>query len=139
MDKQQSRHKSERKRILWFFVILIGFMAIAGYLLLTNNENKIVAGSLPPIGADGVQEVRMSVNGLTYEPSTIPIRSGQKVRWVIDATKAQGCASTMYSKTLGINQALKSGDNVIEFTPTAKGIIRFSCMMGMARGSFQVV
>ena len=81
----------------------------------------------------------MAVNGLDYEPSVLTVTAGQKVRWVVDGTGASGCARSLISPDIGVRQVLKSGENIIEFTPTQRGTIQFSCSMGMTSGEFRVV
>ncbi|MEK7073994.1 MAG: cupredoxin domain-containing protein, partial [Patescibacteria group bacterium] len=39
----------------------------------------------------------------------------------------------------GIRKGLELGENIFEFTPKETGTIRFSCIMGMYTGSFNVV
>lgn len=136
---KQTKTKSEGKRIIVFFTVLAGIMALAAFLMLRTPGDSASSASLPSVDAEGYQVVPMAIRGLDYEPSTIPIRAGQKVRWIIDATNAQGCARTIYSKELNVNQLLQPGVNTIIFTPTKTGRVDFSCTMGMASGQFQVV
>ncbi len=130
---------NDTKKLIVFFAVLIAVAAGGMFLFLRNLGDEGSAGNLPSVGADGYQEVRMIVNGAQYEPSTLTVKAGQKVRWIVDGTNAQGCAQSMYSPQLGINTMLKRGDNVFEFTPSEAGTIKFSCSMGMSRGQFQVV
>ncbi len=39
----------------------------------------------------------------------------------------------------GIQHAFDYGENVIEFTPTEPGLVRYSCWMGMVYGSINVI
>jgi plastocyanin domain-containing protein len=39
----------------------------------------------------------------------------------------------------GIEYSFKTGENVIEFTPTKPGTVRYSCWMGMIQGTINVV
>ncbi len=122
---------------LAFAAVLI---IVAGGYYVVSKTSETSNVLLPvAVGSDGYQEVRMKVIGLDYEPSTLAITAGQKVRWIIDATNAQGCARTMVSPAIGVKQPLKSGENIIEFTAPAAGTIQFSCSMGMTSGQFQVV
>ncbi len=96
------------------------------------------AGSAPTVKG-GVQEVSMAVTRSGYSPSNITIKAGVPVRWKIDGTSAAGCTSIMTIPSLNISQALRSGENVIEFTAPNKGQLAFMCSMGMVRGSFTVI
>ena len=135
--KRQSSSRSEGKRIALFGVILLAIVLAGSYFIMRSPRTPATA--LPVIGADGTQEVRMAVRGLDYEPSVITVRAGVPVRWIVDASQAEGCARTLYSKGLSINQVLPSEPTTITFTPTKTGTIPFSCTMGMVRGEFHVV
>jgi Uncharacterized conserved protein len=89
---------------------------------------------------DGVQVVKMKVYSDRYDPDTLTIRAGMKTRWEIDASNAVGCVRALVSRSLGINQVLTVGANVIEFiAPNKPGTYSFSCSMGMYRGTFNVI
>ena len=92
-----------------------------------------------PVARKGIQEVAMVVTAYGYEPSAITIKAGVPVRWTVNGTGASGCTSILTIPDLNITQALKRGDNVIEFTAPKKGQLAFMCSMGMVRGSFTVI
>lgn len=96
------------------------------------------AGSAPPVNG-GVQEISMKVTNNGYEPSNLTIRAGVPVRWKIDGAGAVGCTSIMTIPSLNVSQALRQGENIIEFTAPSKGQLAFMCSMGMVRGSFNVI
>ena len=81
----------------------------------------------------------MKVTRYGYEPSNLTIKAGVPVRWSVDGTGAAGCTSIMTIPSLNIVQALKGGENIIEFTASQKGQLAFMCSMGMVRGSFTVL
>jgi sulfite exporter TauE/SafE/copper chaperone CopZ len=89
--------------------------------------------------ANGVQEVRMTQDSSGYTPNSFTIKKGTPVKWIVTSTDVNTCASSIVSQQLGVRQALQLGENIINFTPTETGTIRFSCMMGMYNGSFNVV
>ena len=88
---------------------------------------------------NGVQIVRMTQSGSGYSPNMFTIKRNIPVRWVINSTDANTCASSIISSQLNIRKSLSPGENVIEFTPTEIGTVRFSCSMGMFTGAFNVV
>lgn len=90
------------------------------------------------VNAEGQQVVKMTQSGSGYRPSTMRVKAGVPVRWVITSTSTYTCASSIVVPSLNISRNLVKGENVIEFTPTQKGTIPFSCSMGMYRGSFIV-
>lgn len=84
------------------------------------------------------QAVRMDLTYRGYEPNVLYIKKGVPVRWVINVKQLSGCTSTILVEKFGIRKNLKSGENVIEFTPTETGEIPFSCGMKMVWGKFIV-
>lgn len=87
---------------------------------------------------NGVQVVRMTESNDGYSPNIFSIKKGVPVRWEIDAQAPYSCASTIVVPKLNIQKSLKSGKNLIEFTPEETGKIPFSCSMGMYTGAFSV-
>jgi len=88
---------------------------------------------------NGVQVVHMKETGRGYEPSNFTIQKGVPVKWVIDAQEPYSCASSLLLSQYNIRRNLVAGENIIEFTPTQVGRVRFSCSMGMYTGAFNVV
>ncbi len=135
------------------------FMLIAGCLVLLlglyNVKNSLTLLGVNTAGwftqsvsSEGVatrvngqvQEVYMAVNGIDYVPNSMTVQKDVSVRWIIDGSKATGCTSVIAIPALGISQPLsRTGDTIIEFTPTQAGRLSFTCGMGMAYGEFQVV
>ncbi len=124
--------------LLALFNLHSGF-ALTGVDLSTvfgNDNNQ--AGTMPILNGS-VQEISMRVTSNGYEPSNLTIKAGVPVRWKVDGTGAAGCTSIMTIPSLNISQALRTGENVIEFTAPKKGQLAFMCSMGMVRGSFNVI
>lgn len=71
----------------------------------------------------------------------ITVKAGTPVRWTIDVPEGSltGCNAVMIVPDYGIQHAFNIGENVIEFTPTEPGLVRYSCWMGMVYGSINVV
>ncbi|MDP1743692.1 MAG: sulfite exporter TauE/SafE family protein [Candidatus Amesbacteria bacterium] len=88
---------------------------------------------------DGVQEIYMIQDSDGYSPNNFTITQGIPVRWIITSKNINTCASSIISSKLNIRQGLRKGENIIEFTPTEAGTIRFSCTMGMYNGLFNVI
>lgn len=88
---------------------------------------------------NGVQIVKMTQSAYGYSPSKFTIKKDIPVKWIITSEDINTCASSIVSAKLGVRKSLDLGENVIEFTPTETGTIRFSCAMGMYTGSFTVV
>lgn len=82
------------------------------------------------------QIINMEVTGQGYTPNTLYAKKGQPVKWVINVKQATGCNSTVLMPDYNIKQNLHQGENIIIFTPTKAGEIKFSCGMQMLWGKF---
>ena len=87
---------------------------------------------------DGVQVVNSTLSPGSY-PS-ITVQAGVPVRWVINVPEGSinGCNYRAIISAYGIEHTFGPGDNVIEFTPTETGTVRYSCWMGMIHGNIFV-
>jgi plastocyanin domain-containing protein len=86
-----------------------------------------------------VQTITTKLQPRSYSPLTV--QKGVPVRWIIeaDAGAINGCNGTIIIPKYNISKTLKPGENEIQFTPDAEGIIPYSCWMGMIRSSITVV
>ena len=98
------------------------------------NYSPADGGTVP----GSVQTITMTQTSSGYSPSTLTVKAGVPVRWVITSESSFTCASSIVVPSLNIRRDLEKGENVIEFTPTKPGPIPFSCSMGMYRGLIQV-
>jgi uncharacterized protein len=138
------------------FSMFLRFSGTLVFILALFNLNSGLALSginmpFSPVGTQqsapaptmngNVQEVSLAVTSYgTYEPDVLTIKAGMPVRWKIDGTNAFGCTSIMTIPSLNISQALRAGENIIEFTaPQQRGTLAFMCSMGMVRGAFNVI
>ena len=89
-------------------------------------------------GAAVVQEIHSTLTGRQYPQITV--KAGVPVKWVIDVPEhtLNGCNYKMILSAFGIEHTFTEGENVIEFTPTTTGDIKYSCWMGMIRGDILV-
>jgi sulfite exporter TauE/SafE/copper chaperone CopZ len=88
---------------------------------------------------DGVQYVTSSVSSGGFEP--ISVQQGVPVKWTINAPSGSlnGCNNAIVIPEYDVEIDLKTGDNLIEFTPERSGTFAFSCWMGMIRSTITVV
>lgn len=107
------------------------------YLFSSNNSALAISNTDNII--DGKQVIKMTQSTNGYTPNVFTIVKDVPVKWVINSTNPNSCASTIIVNTLGIRKSLESGENIIEFTPDTIGKIPFSCSMGMYTGIFNVV
>ncbi|MBX4211628.1 MAG: sulfite exporter TauE/SafE family protein [Candidatus Yanofskybacteria bacterium] len=124
-------------------VIVLALFNISNGYNLTGATAGFAAQEKQGSGLDskienGIQTVEMTqTNG--YKPNNLTIKKGVPVKWVITSTNPYNCSSYIMMPSLGITKALQQGKNVIEFTPQKTGTIKFTCSMGMYRGSFNVI
>lgn len=87
---------------------------------------------------DGVQVVTLSWGKFTYDPNVITVTAGKPVKIIADLKRLQGCFRSFIIRDLGINTYFSANNNFVEFTPTEKGTYRFTCSMGMGKGTLIV-
>lgn len=133
-------------------VIILGLFMINNGLALTgagydlnpaiNNAPPSIDKTNPsqqPVNVNtGSQEIRMDVTRSGYVPNTFTLKKGVPVKWIINGKELTGCNNAIIVPSLGLEFDIKKGEQIIEFTPTEAGTIRWSCWMGMIRGSFSV-
>lgn len=107
---------------------------------LFKQEEKSPKISVDPnvVIEDGVQIVRMTEYNRGYKPNSFKIKKDVPVRWIINAEAPYSCAAALIVPKLKIQKFLEAGENIIEFTPTESGPLKFSCSMGMYTGVFNV-
>lgn len=141
------------------FFKFVGLMVLALSLFNISNGINLSGIRLPGFGSsvrvsadsnrvvsdpnvtleNGIQVVRMNQSYNGYSPRSFTIKKGIPVKWIINSTSSNSCAASIFSSQLGIQKYLSLGENIIEFTPSDVGNLRFSCSMGMYTGSFNVV
>lgn len=137
------------------FFRFVGLAVIALSVFNISNGLNLTGWALPSSGSvsaksssvtdpnvtleNGIQVARMTQSSRGYYPRSFTIMKGVPVKWVITSTDANTCAASIFSAQLGVRKYLQEGENVIEFTPSQTGAIKFSCSMGMYTGSFNVV
>lgn len=142
--------KGYTKKILKFSGILV----VALGLIMSNRGLALAGVNLSPqaIGntkvssssaakaeiTGGVQTIRMTADYSGYTPNVLFVQKGIPVKWIINGEQITSCNNAIIIPSLNIEKQLKSGENIIEFTPGDKDI-NFSCWMGMIRGIIKVV
>lgn len=84
------------------------------------------------------QIIRMSITSRGFEPSTLKIKKGIPVKWIITGDQVTACTNKIIIPSLNISKSISSGENVVNFVPSDAREIPFSCWMGMVRGKFIV-
>lgn len=136
-----------------FLVIILGIimgnrgLALAGVSVpnmmalkqsISGIEASVATSNIAkPTVEDGVQIIRMTADNNGYTPNAFYVEKNKPVKWIITGSQLNSCNSAVVVPSLNIEKKLKSGENVIEFTPK-DGDINFSCWMGMIRGVIKV-
>lgn len=129
-------------------VIALAILNISNGYNLSGNSVGDWLSSLSPLSAktaiaapieNGSQVIRMDQNSNGYSPNVFTIKKGLPVRWIINSKSSRSCAISLIVPKLNISKVLSLGENIIKFTPTDVGSLRFSCGMGMFGGTFNVV
>lgn len=138
-------------KISGFLVILLGIimgnrgLALAGVGIpdfMNVTGNSVASSSSESdmgkaILKDGIQEITMTVDGSGFTPNQFYVKKNVPVKWVIKGDAINPCNNAIAIPDLNKEYTIKSGENIIEFTPSDKDI-NFSCWMGMIKGSIEV-
>ena len=120
---------------------MFGFSNIRNALALfpaSEQNTQINTAPIEGLQEQDVQILEMTQSASGYRPDVLKVKAGIPVRWIITSESSFTCASTIAVPSLNIQKNLQKGQNIIEFTPTQKGSIPFSCSMGMYRGTILV-
>lgn len=120
-------------------IVILGFA-----LSLLNVDLPVIGalgeGPLQPAQVEGnIQTVSIDVQPKKYAP--IMVQRGIPVHFVLNADQSvlNSCNSTVVIPEYGIEQVLKPGKNIIDFTPGKSGTFRYTCKMGMVKSKIKVV
>jgi plastocyanin domain-containing protein len=89
-------------------------------------------------GIKEYQTVEMDLTYQGYEPNVLFVKKNIPVHWVINVKQMTGCTDAILMPDYRVDKLLELGENIIEFTPTKIGEIKFSCGMRMVWGKFIV-
>lgn len=133
--------KPDQKTASTIAASVVAVMAIAAWS--TWSTTAAAAGSSSAGSGiqivDGKQVVASTLSSGQYP--NITVQAGTPVKWVINAPEGSinGCNYQINIPEFGITKySFQTGENVIEFNPTAAGKFQYSCWMGMIHGSITV-
>ena len=132
-----------------YLIGIVGVVLISIFLLVAirnviskdSNKDLVKGGDLGEnkiVNEGGTQIINLGVANYNYDPSTITVKQGQKVKIVGNMNQLQGCLRAFSIPKLGLSKVFNNGDNILEFTPSQKGNFGYSCSMGMGRGTLIV-
>jgi uncharacterized protein len=128
------------QKAIGFVVLFFAFYTMSAGLAIRGIDIDIFAkkeiGQV--VNTANAQIINMTIDYRGYSPNSFRLKKDVPVKWIIDGTKASGCTNSIVSRDLGIDEDIRPGENIIEFTPNKVGTFGFSCWMGMVRGNFIV-
>ncbi|MBL8965801.1 MAG: sulfite exporter TauE/SafE family protein [Spirochaetaceae bacterium] len=107
----------------------------SGTVLASETAGKLPAAKLE----EGFQSITTEFRANAYQAFAVQV--GIPVKWTIRirAQDLNGCNNPVIVPAFKLKKVLVPGDNLVEFTPTAEGVIPYSCWMGMIRSRIVVV
>ncbi|MFH2063204.1 MAG: sulfite exporter TauE/SafE family protein [bacterium] len=128
------------------FVVAVGFSNFAGAAMLLDTGSAAVPTETAAVKSALIrmegneQVIQMEVtSGLEYAPDTLYVQAGIPVKWSIYGSDRMGCASSLVLREFGVRTTLRPGFNEVRFVPSRPGTYRFTCSMGMTRGTMVVL
>jgi sulfite exporter TauE/SafE/plastocyanin domain-containing protein/copper chaperone CopZ len=96
-------------------------------------------GMIKSVVSGGVQRVVTEIGPSRYLP--FAVQAGIPVEWTIrvKAGDLNGCNNAIVVPAYDLKVRLKTGDNLVRFTPDKAGTVPYSCWMGMIRSRIVVV
>jgi plastocyanin len=141
-----SQKLNNNHRLSAYFSQVIGILLLVFSLYSLNASLNLL--NLPSISfAQNIQSstsdvLKMTATATGYTPNYFKVKAGAKIRWEITDMGSSGCTNAVISRSL-LDEPIHlvpGTTSVREFTaPTAPGIYRFSCWMGMISGTIEVV
>ncbi len=113
--------------------------AASAAALATTVSDSPDQGELVAKLSGGGQTITTAFTDGLYVPFTV--QAGVPLKWIIRVTEddLNGCNNPVTVPSYGIKKTLVPGDNLIEFTPKAAGVIGYTCWMGMIHSRITVV
>ncbi|MBI4036324.1 sulfite exporter TauE/SafE family protein [Candidatus Daviesbacteria bacterium] len=144
-------------KIAGVLVLYLGVTSFNGALVLANSPVTLqrIRDAIPvyiDLGGEesmgevfvkvenGVQVVDIAVFPTGYTPNNIQIRQGMPVRLNLQSNGGLGCTSQFRIPSLGVSKNIPlNGTARVDFTPSMKGKLTFTCSMGMYSGVIEVI
>ncbi|MDP3733210.1 MAG: sulfite exporter TauE/SafE family protein, partial [Candidatus Daviesbacteria bacterium] len=148
--------KTKFFKIAGILVLYLGITSFNGALVLAGSPVTLqTIQEAIPISIDlsggsmgesfvklinGVQMVDIAVFPTGYSPNNVQVKPGIPVRLNLKSGGRLGCTSQFRIPSLGISKNIPlSGITQVDFTPSMKGKITFTCSMGMYSGIIEVI
>jgi plastocyanin domain-containing protein len=92
------------------------------------------------VAADGVQRILIEARNSSYSPAALTVRAEVPTELTLRTNNTLGCTRYIIMESLGVEQSLPAtGDTRIDLGTLEPGVHRYTCGMGMYRGSIEAV
>lgn len=115
------------------FAILV-ILALSWFALQNTTPRTTITA---PTGT-ATNTVLLSFGKFNYNPDTITVKKDVPVTIKADLKRITGCYQTFLIPELGVSGTFTEAHDSITFIPTKAGTFRFTCSMGMGRGTLIV-
>jgi plastocyanin len=122
-----------------FIVIAVLVAVSVSSFMGGESDSNEITGAVVGAGGGEVQEVALSFENYAYVVDPPTVEAGSPVKMVADLDSLYGCMTAVRIPKLGVSKNVRSGDNIIEFTPSSPGTYTITCSMGMGVGEIVVV
>jgi hypothetical protein len=124
--------RMNRARYLFLPICIV----LAALAIVQSSDSTILHANTQKssIQKAAYQEATIEVNENGYSPKVVSLKVGIPTKLHFEKMSNFGCLSYLSIPDQGIHRELKSGDNIISFTPKKPGAIKYSCGMGMYHG-----
>ncbi|MBP9691434.1 sulfite exporter TauE/SafE family protein [Candidatus Woesebacteria bacterium] len=131
-------------KVVAVVIVLVSLSYIFNTVQLYSNISSVSLDGYETIDGqvvfeNGFQVVRMDVLADGYYPNTFSIQKDVPVRWILNGINVYGCQGLLNVPKLSMNETLKPGENIFEFTPKETGNISFSCSTNAKQGTLNVI
>ena len=115
-------------------VTVMGLIMITQGGILSGIFSEFALSSGRVKVSEGLQAVSSVLSSGRYPDITV--KAGIPVKWTINAPKGSinGCNYKFTIPEYEIEHTLKTGENIVEFTPDRSGVSYYNCWMGMIQG-----
>lgn len=135
-------------------VLVAGLLAINAGLVLNGSSFTLagvwqdLSGSsksapravAPPLPADGIQRLTISVHDSGYSPSSVAARANVPTTLIVRTDDTRGCTRSFVMSAFGVQRLLPAtGDTSFDLGELRPGTYRYACGMGMYTGTIRVV
>lgn len=139
LDHRFSKHIMKVSGLLIFILGVAMFSrgaALAGVNLPIELNGDAIQSQMV---TKDLQEIRFNLKSNHFEPLQVQVGIPVKLIIYADMENLNGCNNPIAIPSLGIEQTLYPGENIILFTPTEKGKITYTCWMGMITSTINVI